>query len=332
MSFPTRHRWIFMGLGLLLPFVIYLHFQAGQTVLSLQDFWNALFHFSDSDTEQVIIRELRLPRICIAMIAGSALSVAGMLMQTLFQNPLAGPYVLGINSGSSLLVAIATLSGITWLNLQIGLIALSVFGAFVFSMLILFISHRIRSNVSLLLIGLMLSSFTGSIIAILQSTSSAQALQQFTMWTMGSLQQVSFSSIGMIFGIFLCTITLLLWLIKPLNALILGERQAAHLGIHVSRTRWLIILVTALLTGLVTAYCGPIAFVGLAIPNFSRLLFRTQHHGVLLVACILLGALFLLCCDVIILLLESWIVIPINAFTSLIGAPFVVFLVIRRLT
>jgi iron complex transport system permease protein len=322
---------LFLFLVVLLLVFIGLHLSSGATSVNGKDFFLALFSFDDGQNTQILIRELRLPRLVMALIAGSSLAVSGMLMQSLFQNPLAGPYVLGITSGSSLFVAIALLLGIPTFFNEIGIISSSILGAIIFSLLLLFLSSKIKSQVSLLLVGLMLGSFTGAIVGILQNVSNAQQLKQFVLWSMGTLQNTSFDQLPWILFVFIFSVILSISTIKPLNALVLGVRSAQHLGIELKKTRVLLISITSLFTGLTTAFCGPIAFVGLAVPNLTKMLFGTQNHRVLLPANLLLGSFFLVMADTVIQWLEPIVLIPINAFTSLLGAPFVLFIVVKRM-
>ena len=252
-------------------------------------------------------------------------------MQTLFNNPLAGPYVLGINSGSSLLVALSFMSGIPLLATDFGAITSALIGAFIFGLIILMFSFRIKNHVSLLLVGLMLGSFTSALVYIIQSASSSEELKAYTMWAMGSLQHVQLSETIILLAVLVVGLLGALFLVKPLNALVVGETDAKLLGINMKAVRMLIIILTAVLTGVITAYCGPIAFVGLAVPHLVRIVFKTQHHLILIVASCLVGGIFMLLCDTAIQLTESSVHIPINALTSLIGAPFVMYIVIRRL-
>ena len=267
------------------------------------DVYHAIFSYSDDNLSELIVREIRLPRVCMALTAGAALSIAGMLMQTLFQNPLAGPYVLGINSGASLMVALGILSGAGFLSSEFGLIGSALIGAFIFGLFILFTASFLRNQIGLLLFGVMLGSFVSAIITILELSSEAESLKAFTLWSMGSLNGVTIEQLPIIFLVF-----------------VLGCIVALF-----------IVFVTALFTGLITAFCGPIAFIGLAIPNLTRMLFKTQDHMLLLLANLLFGALFLLSCDLLIQLLSDFILIPINALTSLIGAPFVIYILIRKI-
>jgi len=326
-----RHRILLIIALVLLPVLAYFHLSIGQIQLSSDDFYNAIFSYNDHETGQLLVREFRLPRLIMAIVAGSSLAIAGMLMQTLFNNPLAGPYVLGINSGASLAVALGTLSGISFFSSNIGLIGLALIGALVFGFIVLGFSLFVRNSLSLLLVGIMIGSFTSSITSLLQTISSADSLKVFTIWGMGSLQQVEMSQIGIIIAFFILGIFLSLFLIKPLNALVLGENASLLLGIPVKNLRIIIIVITALLAGLVTAFCGPIAFVGLAIPNLCKLLFKTQQHLVLLLGNVLLGALFLISCDILVQGLEPYILVPINVITSIVGAPFVIFIILKRM-
>jgi iron complex transport system permease protein len=331
MQANRRHRIALLALVLLLPVVVLLHAFSGQISISAGEFVDALFHFDPENSHHLIARELRIPRLFTAFIAGSALSVAGLLMQTLFNNPLAGPYVLGINSGSGLFVAFSFMTGIPFLTSDMGTISSALLGAFLFGLLIMSFSGFIRSHISLLLVGLMLGSFTSAIIYILQTVSSAEELKAYTMWAMGSLQHTELGQIPLLAGIAGLAMVSTFVLVKPLNALVLGERDAALLGIQLRTVRMLIIALTAVLTGIVTAYCGPVAFVGLAIPNLVRILFKTQQHRILILACLLTGGIFLVICDAFLQWMEQSVFIPINALTSLIGAPFVVFIVLKRM-
>ncbi len=303
----------------------------GDIDTDFQDLYLALAEYSDDDVNQVISREIRLPRILMAIISGAALSIAGMLMQTLFQNPLAGPYVLGINSGSSLMVALGLLSGIGIFNSELGLIGSALVGAFIFGLFILFTASFLRNQIGLLLFGVMLGSFVSSIITILEVGSHAESLKAFSLWSMGSLNGVSIQQLPIICIVFIFTCFLTIFIIKPLNILVLGEEEVRLMGYDVKKLRILVVFVTAVFTGLITAFCGPIAFVGLAVPNLTRMLFKTQDHMLLFVANLLFGAFFLLGCDVVTILFSDTLIIPINALTSLIGAPFVIYILISKL-
>tara|TARA_B110000503_G_scaffold123858_1_gene189832 strand:- start:3034 stop:4032 length:999 start_codon:yes stop_codon:yes gene_type:complete len=327
----VRHRLILTGILLLTPAIAALHLFVGQIDLSIDDYWNGLFSFDKSSVNEIIARDFRTPRLVMALIAGACLSVVGLMMQTLFNNPLAGPYVLGINSGSSLFVALSIMTGVPFFASDFGLIINSLLGAFLFGLIILFFSRIVRTQISLLLIGLMLGSFISAFVAFLQSASDAQELKVFTLWALGSLQKVDFDQLAYIVPIALTGIASTFFIVKPLNALVLGEAEAKLLGINIKTTRLIIIILTAILTGLVTAFCGPIAFVGLAVPNLVRILFKTQQHLTLIIASVLIGSIFIVLCDILIQLLEPYFMLPINVLTSIIGAPMVILFILKRL-
>jgi iron complex transport system permease protein len=303
---------------------------SGSYHLTFIDFYNSLFFYDSTDTGQLVMREFRIPRAITALMAGSALSVCGLLMQTLFNNPLAGPYVLGISSGSSLFVALGSFTGVTFFSHDEGMILLAFVGAMLFGMIILFCSVRIRSQISLLLVGLMLGSIAGAVITSLEATASAQELRAYTMWTMGSLQHTRFEQLPLFSVLVVGSLVSCFLLVKPLNIVVLGEEQASLLGINVKHFRFLTISITASVSATVTAYCGPIAFVGLAIPNIAKLIFRTASHEKLLIGCFLLGSTFLLLIDCCIQLLEPYFLLPVNALTSIVGAPIIILLIFKR--
>ena len=331
MGSKTNNKLVIVILVTLLPIIAFIHLSSGAISIGFSDFYSALTNFDAQSTNQLIIKEFRFPRLIMGIIAGGGLSVAGLLMQTLFNNPLAGPNILGINSGASLFVAFSLMSGVPFFSSDFGTIISALLGAFAFGLLILAFSMVVKSNVSLLLIGIMLGSFTGAFVSILQAVSNPEDLKMFIMWAMGSLQQVEFSQLPIIFIFFLIGLISCLFVVKSLNTLVLGENQALMLGIQVKYIRIFLIAITAILTGLITAFCGPIAFVGLAVPNIVKLLFKTQSHRTLLIGSLLVGSIFLLICDIFVQLVESTIHIPINAITSIIGAPFVIIIVLKRL-
>jgi iron complex transport system permease protein len=331
MKLSRKDVWLFLLLFMLLISSCFFHLFAGDIPLSVEEYYGGLMNSGALSTHELIAREFRIPRVFMALIAGGGLSLSGMLMQTLFNNPLAGPYVLGINAGSSLFVAFSLMTGLSFFATDGGIIASALLGALVFGFVILGFSLVVRSHISLLLIGLMLGSFTGSIVSVLQSSTSSEELKSFTMWTMGSLQQVQFQQLPIICFVFAAGLFAILFLIKPLNILVLGDKSVEMLGLSIKRIRVATISVTALFTGLVTAFCGPIAFVGLAVPALAKRIFRTQAHGKLLLANVLLGALFLVTVDTLIQLLEPYIQLPINAFTSMIGAPLVILFLVKKI-
>ena len=331
MNLSRRNRIFLFLLVVLLPVIAIWHLFSGHIEIDGTTFWNALTAYNGNELQHIVVWELRIPRMLTALIAGAGLSVAGLLMQTLFNNPLAGPYVLGINSGASLFVALAIMAGIPMLSSDLGLVANALIGAFLFGLIIVFFSSVVRQQISLLLIGLMLGSFTSAIVSVLQSASGLQELKLFTLWALGSLESVTLEQLPILFAALGITILGGYLVVKPLNLLVLGTSEASMLGVRMKRVRLLIILITAVITGIVTAFCGPIAFVGLAVPNLIRIVMKTQNHAYLLLGSLLTGAIFLLICDIIVQNLQGHFPMPINALTSLIGAPFVILLVLRRL-
>lgn len=298
--------------------------------IELTDLWNALSNYDESNTEQLTVRIFRLPRVLTAVLAGVGLSIAGLLMQTLFQNPLAGPYVLGINAGAGLFVALSIMTGIGFFSHDLGLIGAALLGALASGMIILLSSLYVKTRISLLLIGIMFGSFAGALINVVQSYSSPNDLKTFMLWSFGSLQQVDFEQLG-VFGLtMLIGIVITLFLIKPLNLLILGDKSAQLMGVNLKTTRFLIILVTAIFVGIITAYCGPIAFIGLIVPNIVKTIYKTTDHLVLLVGTILMGAILLLLCDITMQLMQNIVLLPLNALTALIGAPVVIWIIVKK--
>ncbi|WP_343636010.1 iron ABC transporter permease [Fluviicola sp.] len=296
------------------------------------DPWFSFLNTSDDQAWQLFVI-YRIPEVFIAIIAGFALSIAGLLLQTTLNNPLAGPSILGLTAGSHLMVAL-TIMGSSILGLEIldiGITVSATIGALIFGLLILVIAARIRSMVSLLLVGMMLGTFVSAITNIILMKADANSVKAFSIWGMGSLQQVSIEQIPLISLLFLIGIGLAFLLTKPLNALILGEKPAAILGVKVKQTRWKIIFVVSLLAGLVTAFCGPIGFVGLIVPNLVRMFYKTARHGHLLLASGLIGASVMVLCVLLIRMFEPIMVLPVNSLTSLLGAPIVLFLLLKNI-
>lgn len=286
---------------------------------------------------QHIILNYRLPKAITATIVGAGLSVCGLLMQTLFRNPLAGPFVLGISSGASLGVAILVL-GLSFIggNILIGttsnlalVTAASIGALFVLSAVIL-VSRKVKNTMSILIIGLMFGSFTAAIISVLAYFSDAESLQQYIFWTFGSLGNLGWDELFILVAIFIICIIPLITIIKPLNSLLLGENYAVSLGVNIKKTRNSILITTGVLTGVITAFSGPIAFIGLAVPHLTKIIFKTANHGVLLPAVGILGAIIMLISDTIAQLPNLEYTLPINAVTSLFGAPIVIWLLIRK--
>lgn len=320
-----RNTCIFIGLCVLATLLFGLDVCSGTI-------W--LWPFGDlSQMEQQILHAIRLPKALTAILAGAALSVSGLIMQTLFRNPLAGPYTLGVSSGASLGVALLTMMGgiLSTFNFQLSALGLPVaacVGATLVLLLVLAVSRRVTSNVSLLIVGLMFGSIAGALVSLMQNFANPDALKLFIVWTLGSLSSVGWGDMQMLAPILLLGTLFVLLTVKPLNGLLLGEDYARGLGINVSRTRLYIVLATGLLAGGVTAFCGPIAFIGVAVPHIARGLFNTSNHRITLPASALIGACLLLVCDV---LCSLFIYpLPISTVSALFGAPIIIWIILKN--
>jgi iron complex transport system permease protein len=284
-----------------------------------------------------IIIQFRLPKAITCVLAGGALATGGLLMQTLFRNPLAGPDVLGLTSGASLMVAImilvsqssTVLNQLVFNNPWSTALGASMGGGIIF-ILIISIAQYVKDNTSLLIIGLMISAVAASLVSVLQFISKAEDLQTYLIWTLGTVGSTSWHEINVFAIVVIFGLTISYASIKSLNSWLLGENYAQGLGMNVGRSRFLIVVSTGLLTGAVTAFCGPIAFVGLAVPHLMRLIVPTTNHKILIPAVICGGACLLLLCDLLSQLPGSTQVLPLNAVTSMIGAPVVIWMVLRK--
>lgn len=282
---------------------------------------------------EIILWNFRLPKAITTILVGMGLSVAGLLMQTLFRNPLAGPYVLGLSSGSSLGVAFVIMgTGFlpAFLLSDYGVVMASALGSFLVLLAVLAVSQKLRNTMAILIVGLMFGSFTSAIVSVLAYFSTAEELQRFTFWSMGSLSNLSWISVSILAVCCFIGIVLSVFSVKSLNALLLGENYAKSMGLNFNQVRFLIILATSILAGGITAFAGPIAFIGLAVPHLAKLLFQTSNHRVLLVATLLIGAILMLICDSIAQMPGSDFTLPINAVTSIVGSPVVIWLLLRK--
>jgi iron complex transport system permease protein len=285
------------------------------------------------DITRAIILDYRIPKALTAILAGASLSVSGVLMQTLFRNPLAGPDVLGVTSGASLGVALLTLGAgflPTFILGNWGQVAAAIIGAAIVMLLVIFVAMRVTHSATLLIVGLMFGYFTGAIVSIMQSMANPNILKLFITWTFGSLSAVGWNSIGIMATIIVIGLIGSLLLHKRLDTLILGDNYAVSLGTNVKKTRIIIIAVTALLTGTCTAFTGPIAFIGITIPHLTRLLLRSDIHRKVLPVSILCGAIVMLLCDVISQLPGGNITLPINSVTAIFGAPIIIWIILKR--
>ncbi len=326
-------RWI------ILPFLLFalfgLNLSLGSVRIPFADILSILA--GKNTTVQVwhdIIWDFRMTKALTCILAGSALSIAGLLMQTLFRNALAGPDVLGLSSGASLAVSLIFMSpalGIEVLSSPSpwAVVAAASAGCGLVFILVLGISYRIHDNTSLLIIGLMLGATASSLVSVLQFLSNAEDQQAFLLWTFGSLGRLNWNEIQVLTWILVLGATIAFLSAKALNAWFLGDNYARSLGVNISRSRLWVILSTSILTGAVTAFCGPIAFVGLAVPHLVKLLIRTHNHLILIPAVMVGGAALMLLCDILAQLPGSIYVLPINAITALIGAPVVISIIMK---
>ena len=324
-----KNGYIFIGLFLLMLILALLDVCSGSIWISPLSTLNSQL----STLHSQLLLHLRLPKMLTAILAGASLSVAGLMMQTLFRNPLAGPYILGVSSGASLGVALVTMVT-TILPLAFSLsphsfIATSaIIGSMLTMLLVMLFARRIRSNVTLLIVGMMVGNIAGALVNMIQNFANPDSLKLFVVWTLGSLSGVSWEELPTLaIGIAIAAIIVLM-LIKPLNGLLLGEDYARGLGIHVERTRWMMVLASCLLAGSVTAFCGPIAFIGVAVPHIARGIFATSNHRLTVPASALIGANILLVCDILCNL--GTYSLPISTMSALFGAPIILWIVLKK--
>ena len=315
-----------------------INISLGSVSIPMKDVFNSLTGgHASKETWHYIILNYRLPKAIAAILVGMGLSISGLLMQTLFRNPLAGPYVLGLSSGASLGVAIVILGAAllppflaTFLVSYVGIVLASSLGSFAVLLAVLAVSHRLRDTMAILIVGLMFGSLTSAIVGTLTYFSTAEQLQKFTFWSLGNLGNLSWTAIALLSSCVVIGLLFSLFSIKPLNALLLGENYAKSLGLNYKKSRIIIILATSILAGSITAFAGPIAFIGLAVPHIAKLVFQTSNHTILFWSTLLLGAIIMLICDSISQLPGSDITLPINAVTSMFGAPIVIWLLLRK--
>ena len=319
----SRSVLLFTALAALTLFLFLLDLAVGAVAVLLGDVWAALTGGDCPRATAKIILNIRLIKAVVALLAGAALSVSGLQMQTLFRNPLAGPYVLGISSGASLGVALVVLAGV---GSSIGIAGAAWLGAAIVLVVIAAVGHRIKDIMVILILGMMFSSGIGAVVQILQYVANDESLKMFVIWTMGSLGDVTFNQLAVLIPSIIAGLLLAVITIKPLNLLLFGEEYAVTMGLNVRRSRGLLFLSTTLLAGTVTAFCGPIGFIGLAMPHVTRMLFRNSDHRVLVPGTVLSGASVLLLCD----LVSKLFTLPINAITALLGIPIVVWVVLRN--
>ena len=322
---------LFTLLAVLCAVLFVVDIAVGSVAIPLSEVVSALFG-SGSEEVRNIVLDIRLVRAIVAVLAGAALSVSGLEMQVLFRNPLAGPYVLGVSAGASFGVALFLLGApILGLTISpalqsIGTAGAAWIGAAVVLMMVVALSRRIKDIMVMLILGMMLSSGVGAVVEIMQYFSNEASLKSYVVWTMGSLGDVTATQLAVLTPIVVAGLAMAVATIKPMNMLLAGERYAASMGLNISRSRTLILTSTTLLAGTITAFCGPVGFVGIAVPHIARMLFRSADHRTLLPATILSGVAMMLVGDI----LAKYFVLPINTITALMGIPIVVYIVTRR--
>lgn len=325
----------------LVSFMTLLFFVLNVFVGSVHIPWRdviAVFTDSGQDMTTVgyIVVESRIPQALTALLAGASLAVSGLMLQTSMRNPLAGPSILGISSGAGLGVAVVMLlfgGAVSVGSVSVGGRSAVLAGAFFGSLLtmggLLLLSSWLRSTLMLLIAGIMLGYLTSSLITLLNFFSTAQGVHGYTMWGMGSFSGVGMSQMGMYAGVTIAGLAIAVLLVKPLNLMMLGDNYARNLGLKITLSRNLLLLATGLLTAVTTAYCGPVSFIGLAVPHIARLVFRNDDHRVMVPATMLSGALVALACNLISVAPESGI-LPLNAVTPMIGAPVIIYVILRK--
>lgn len=315
-----------------------INISLGSIAIPLKDVFKSITgSIASKETWQYIIVNYRLPKAITAVLVGMGLATSGLLMQTLFRNPLAGPYVLGLSSGASLGVAMIILgasllpvSVSAFLLSSYGIVLASSLGSFLVLLAVLAVSYRLKDTMAILIVGLMFGSLTSAVVNTLTYFSTAEELQKFTFWSLGSLGNLSWTAITILFIAVLIGLTLSLISIKSLDALLLGENYAKSMGLNYRKSRLLIILATSIMAGSITAFAGPIAFIGLAVPHIAKLVFQTSNHKILFWSTVLFGAIIMLICDSIAQVPGQDFSLPINAVTSLFGAPIVIWLLVRK--
>ncbi len=328
--------FIIIFIGILIAFVLDL--MLGSVAIPFDVIWDALRGQSTVKSWNYILTEFRLPKAITTIFVGAGISITGLQMQTLFRNPLADTSILGIGNGASLGVASFVLLPYILPSLipnavhhnYWGVIISSIIGAFAVLLIISIVATWMRDIISLLIIGVMFGFITSSLVSVLQYFSDPEALQSFLVWTFGSLAGTTWTQLHFMMPIVGLGILTSLFLPKSMNALLLGENYARSVGVNVGLTRISLVALTGIITGTLTAFVGPIAFIGIAVPHIARLLFRTANHHILIPATILLGMLIMLCCDIISQLPGSGTTLPINSVTSIVGAPIVIFIIMKN--
>ena len=328
----SRNTFLFIGLSALCVALTVSDIAFGSVAIPLKSIVETLLHPNSHGLYADIVMQFRLPKAITAILTGAALSVAGLLMQTFFRNPLAGPDVLGVTSGASMGVALYVMAAswwsTAWVESRWGLILSAVAGALIVLLLILSVAARMKQSVTLLIVGLMFSGIVGAVVSILQNLSNPDAVKLFVVWTFGSLSAVTWYQLQVLVPLILLGLLVSLMLQKQLNAMLLGEHYAQGLGISVRSTRLLMIALTGVLAGATTAFTGPIAFIGVAVPQLARALFQTSNHRIITAGTLLCGVALLLTCDII--SQQTTYPLPLNAISALFGAPLIIWVVLKQ--
>ena len=331
--FDSRQRLIFGLLLLMLPIFFGVDILLGNVSISFDKVLAILLGEPAEETYRIIVMQSRIPKAITALLCGSSLAVSGLLMQTLFRNPLAGPYILGISSGSGLGVAILIMgSGILGFsyvsNLSISIAA--IIGAIAILLILFIISTKVRDVMTLLILGVMIGAISTAIIGIIQYFTSDYQLKSFLIWSLGSLSGTSFNQLLYIsLVVFVGTLTAFFFS-KNFNALSMGEEYAKTIGFSIIFVRFVVILISGLLTGVITAYCGPIGFIGIVVPHLARLIFKSANHFILIPGSILIGMIMLLLSDILTNIYGRGISLPINSITAILGIPIIIWIIFSK--
>jgi iron complex transport system permease protein len=332
----TYRTWLFIMLSLILLLFFIADLFVGSVHISFKDILGSLLNYGDHGQE-IIVMQFRLPKAITAIVAGAAMAVSGLLMQTLFRNPLAGPDVLGVSSGAGLGVALKLLTISPFINVAStellsgwGVILAACAGAGIVMFIIMLVSSRLRDIMTVLIIGILIASAVSSIVSVMQYFSNETMLKTYVIWTMGNLGNLSPSqlralTIASSFGLLLA-----LTQVKPLNAILMGETFARTVGVNIKSSRFILFASSSILAGSVTAFCGPIAFIGVAVPHIARLLFNSTDHRILLPGSVITGSIIMLLSDILSNLPGSGTILPINTVTSLIGIPVIIWIIVGK--
>ncbi len=334
----TREKSILSIMALLVPVFFLLNLGWGAVSIPLKETFSIISgNEASRESWTYIILESRLPQAITALLAGASLSISGLILQTVFNNPLASPAILGINNGASLGTAIVMLAtggsiggAFSGMSDYVSIMAGAFAGAMAVLAVIILFSSIVKSNIMLLIIGLMVGYMTSSVISLLNFFASAEGVFAYTMWGMGDFSSVSMKQIPVFASVTLCGLAASLLMMKPMNALLLGERYAENIGVNIRRTRIMLFAITGLLTGITTAFCGPIAFIGLSVPHIARLLLRSSNHAMLIPASILAGSITALLCNACCTFPGISTIMPLNAITPIIGAPVILYVIINQ--